>query len=261
MILQVPAQQQPIVTWEPLPADFILPDEPVENIQQPVLAAALTDALGAANLIQPQMLLASNLGIVANVNDKTVVKAPDWFYVPQVLPIPAGMVRHSYTPNLEGEPVAIAIEFLSDTDGGEYSVRPTYPYGKLFFYEQILQVSCYVTFDPYQPYLEVRRLENQHYALQAASEDQQFWIPELNLFLGMWYGTRLGMTMHWLRWWNLDGQLLLWSSEVAEQERQRAEAERQRAEAALADLELQRQQNQMILERLQTLGVDPEELA
>ncbi|MEO1126326.1 MAG: hypothetical protein AAFW84_13100 [Cyanobacteria bacterium J06635_15] len=54
MVLQVrPIQQSPTVTWEALPADYLLPDDPVENIQQPVLATALTDALGAAGFIQP----------------------------------------------------------------------------------------------------------------------------------------------------------------------------------------------------------------
>lgn len=47
------------------------------------LAAALTDALGAAGRIQPEMLIGSNFGLVATVNKKTIVKAPDWFYVPQ----------------------------------------------------------------------------------------------------------------------------------------------------------------------------------
>ncbi|MFS0517248.1 hypothetical protein ACEYW6_21375 [Nostoc sp. UIC 10607] len=58
---QSPIQKEPIVTWEALPADFILPDDPVENIQQPAIAAALTDALGSTGRIQPQMLIGSNL--------------------------------------------------------------------------------------------------------------------------------------------------------------------------------------------------------
>jgi hypothetical protein len=45
MVLQTPSRPTtPTVTWEALPADFVLPDDPVENIQQPTLAAALTDA-------------------------------------------------------------------------------------------------------------------------------------------------------------------------------------------------------------------------
>lgn len=58
MVLQVPpvpaTPLAPTVTWERLSADFLLPDDPVENIQQPPLAAALTDALGANGRIQPQ---------------------------------------------------------------------------------------------------------------------------------------------------------------------------------------------------------------
>jgi hypothetical protein len=64
------ASLAPIVTWESLPADFVLPDDPVENIQQPLLAAALTDALGAAGRIQSQMLIGSNFGLVATVNSE-----------------------------------------------------------------------------------------------------------------------------------------------------------------------------------------------
>ena len=76
MVLQIqPTQQKPTVTWNPLPADFTLPDEPVENIQQPILAAALTDALGARGYIQPEMLIGSNFGLVATVNNKIVETA------------------------------------------------------------------------------------------------------------------------------------------------------------------------------------------
>jgi len=61
MVLQLSSTKaEPTVTWEALPADFVLPDDPVENIQQPLLAAALTDALGAAGRIQPEMLIVSN---------------------------------------------------------------------------------------------------------------------------------------------------------------------------------------------------------
>ncbi|NJS10496.1 MAG: hypothetical protein HC789_08990, partial [Microcoleus sp. CSU_2_2] len=32
------------ITWEKLPDDFKLPDDPVENIDQPLLAAALRES-------------------------------------------------------------------------------------------------------------------------------------------------------------------------------------------------------------------------
>ena len=106
MVLEAPSiKAKTTITWEPLPANFILPDDPVENIQQPALAAALTDALGASGYIQPEMLIGSNLGLVATVNKKIVVKAPDWFYVPQVHSVPEGVIRRSYTPNTDGAAV------------------------------------------------------------------------------------------------------------------------------------------------------------
>jgi Uma2 family endonuclease len=276
MVLQVhPLQKKPTVTWEALPADFILPDEPVENIQQPPLAAALTDALGTAERIQPQMLIGSNFGLVATVNKKIVVKAPDWLYVPQVQPVGADVIRRSYTPSLEGSAVAVVMEFLSDTEGGELSVRSTPPYGKLYFYEQILQVPTYVTYDPYEPSLEIRCWQNGQYTLQSGDANGRFWIPELELFLGIWRGERLCQTMNWLRWWDREGNLLLWSSEQAEQERQRAEQERQRAEQERQRAEQERQRAEqerqraeqerqrahILAAKLRELGVDPEAIA
>jgi len=248
MVLQVNRiQKEPTVTWEALPADFILPDDPVENIQQPSLAAALTDALGSSGRVQPQMLIGSNFGLVATVNKKIVVKAPDWFYISQVPPLATNVIRRSYTPNLEGAAVAVVMEFLSETEGGELSVRSTPPYGKLYFYEQILKVPTYVTYDPYEPNLEIRYLQNGQYILQQADVNGRLWIPELELFLGIWQGERLCQTINWLRWWDREGNLLLWSNEQAEQERQRAEQERQRADILAA--------------KLRELGVDPDAIA
>ncbi|MCP2728763.1 Uma2 family endonuclease [Limnofasciculus baicalensis] len=254
MVLEVrPVQEKPTVTWEALPADFILPDDPVENIQQPPLAAALTDALGAGGLILPEMLIGSNFGLVATVNKKIVVKAPDWFYVPQVQPSATDVIRRSYTPNLEGAPVLVVMEFLSDTDNGELSVRATPPYGKLYFYERLLQVPTYVTYDPYEPSLEVRQLQDGRYILQQPDTNGRWWIPEIELFLGIWRGERLCQTINWLRWWDREGNLLLWSSEQAEQERQRVTLERQRAEQ-------ERQRADLLAAKLRELGIDPDRL-
>ncbi|MDY7004286.1 MAG: Uma2 family endonuclease [Cyanobacteriota bacterium] len=278
MVLQIkPTKPEPTVTWKALPADYTLPDDPVENIQQPILAAALTDALGdalliqllaaaltdalgAALLIQPQMLIGSNFGLVATVNNKIVVKAPDWFYVPQVQPVAEGVIRRSYTPHLEGVPVAVVMEFLSETECGELSVRSTPPYGKLYFYEQILKVPTYVTYDPYEGNLEVRSLQDGKYRFESANENGHFWIPELELFLGIWQGERLGQNISWLRWWDKSENLLLWSSEQAEQEKQRAEQEKQRAEQEKQRAEQEKQRAEKLAAKLRDLGVDPDSL-
>ena len=65
-------QFQPEIRWEPLPEDFQLPDDPVENIGQPLLAGALRESLELANWLRPEMLVVSNFGLCATINGQIV---------------------------------------------------------------------------------------------------------------------------------------------------------------------------------------------
>jgi hypothetical protein len=242
-------KKSPPITWEKLPDDFILPDEPVDNNLQPLLAAALRESLELAGLILESMLIASNFGLCATVNNQTVVKAPDWVYIPSVKPIASGEIRRSYTPHLQGEIPTIVLEFISETEGGEYSINPHYPYGKWYFYEQILQVPVYGIFQPKTGELEIYRLNQGRYEQQKPNENNRYWIAEINLFLGVWQGTKAEFTTNWLRWWDKSGNLLLWGSELVEQERQRAEQEKQRAEQ-------EKQRAERLAAKLRALGVE-----
>ncbi|MGH1395621.1 MAG: Uma2 family endonuclease [Trichormus sp.] len=241
------------ITWEKLPEDYKLPDEPVDNINQPFLAAALTQSLELAGKLPPNALTPTNYGICATLNGKTVVKAPDWAYIPNIT-VSREEVTRSYTPQLEGDIPVIVIEFLSDTDGSEYSSKPTYPPGKWFFYECVLKVPSYAIFEPNTGELEVYRLDEKtgRYSLQTPNENQHYLIAEMNLYLGVWQGTRENRTGNWLRWWDESGQLLLWGSELVEQERQRVEQERQRAEQ-------ERQRAERLAAQLRAAGIEPED--
>lgn len=204
------------ITWEKLPDDFVLDDEPVDNINQPPLAAALTESLEIAGKLPANALTPTNYGICATVNQKIVVKAPDWAYIPSIR-VPREEVKRSYTPQLQGDIPVIVMEFLSDTEGGEYSIKPTYPPGKWFFYERILEVPNYVIFEPDTGELEVYQLDAQRqYQLQNPDANNRYWIAQIALFLGLWQGTRENRTGYWLRWWDENGRLLLWGSERAE---------------------------------------------
>lgn len=204
------------ITWERLPDDFVLDNEPVDNINQPLLAAALTESLEIAGKLPDNSLTTTNYGICATVNQKMVVKAPDWAYVPNVT-VSRQEVKRSYTPQLQGDIPVIVIEFLSDTEGGEYSIKPTYPPGKWFFYEQVLEVPNYIIFEPDSGEIEVYQLDDsKRYHLQKADSNNRFWIAQMQLFLGVWEGSRENRTGYWLRWWDENGNLLLWGSEKAE---------------------------------------------
>jgi Putative restriction endonuclease len=152
------------------------------------------------------------------------------------------------------------MEFLSDTDGTEYSSKRAYPPGKWFFYEQILQVPIYVIFDPNGGLVEFHQLENGRYDLKQPDENGRNWIASMGLFLGTWQGTRQNRTGYWLRWWDKAGNLLPWAVECVEQERQRAEQERQRAEQERQRAEQERQQKERLIAYLQSQGIDPDNL-
>ncbi|HIK44037.1 MAG TPA: Uma2 family endonuclease [Leptolyngbyaceae cyanobacterium M65_K2018_010] len=254
-----------VITWEPLPTDYPLPDDPVDNLTQPLLAAALREILELWGFITPAMIIATNFGLCATVNGKTVVKAPDWVYVPSAIPLAANQTRRSYTPQAEGDPPAVVMEFLSETDGGEYSMNPNYPYGKWWFYERILQVPIYAIFQPETGALDLYHLVSGHYEQQTANPDQRFWIEPLGLFLGVWQGTKADRTGYWLRWWDRQGNLLPWGTEQVEQERQRAEQEHQRAEQEHQRAEQERQRAEQERQRaealaaqLRALGIEPQ---
>ncbi|WP_293334458.1 Uma2 family endonuclease [Microcoleus sp. CAWBG58] len=214
------------ITWEKMPEPFILEERPAANIDRPLLAAALREILEIAGLMVQGILVAPNMGICATMDNKTVVKAPDLFYVRNVQPLPAPEVRRIYTPNLEEkeEIPAIVMEFLGATEGDEYSAKPTYPPGKWFFYEQVLRVPIYAIFEPASGVLEVYQLDSSgKYQIQQPDANGRYWVAGIGLFLGVWQGTKAERTGYWLRWWDESGQMLLWGAEMVERERQRAD--------------------------------------
>jgi hypothetical protein len=237
------------ITWPKLPEDFVLPDDPVENLEHPLLANALRQSL-TPELCQ-NALITANFALCAAIDNRPICKAPDWMYVRPIAPWSNPEPRRSYTPHTEGPIPLIVMEFLSDTYGEEYSIEFQKRIGKWYFYEQIIQVPFYGIFHPQSADLELYALESNRYQIQIPDANGLYWIPGLELFLGVWQGTRDNRTGNWLRWWDAHGEMLLWPEERAEKERQRAETERQRAET-------ERQRAEKLAQRLRELGVDPD---
>ena len=226
------------IAWEKLPDDFPLEMEQGESLDRSLLAGALSEILEMANMLQTRELAAFKLGLAATINGQTVIKAPDWLYIRSVLPISPQEVRRCYTPYAEGEVPAVVMEFLSNTRGEEYSIKPSYPPGKWFFYEQVLRVASYVIFEPIGGVLEVYQLDDfGRYRLQQTTINSRYWISSVGLFLGLWHGTKQNRTGYWLRWWDESGQMLLWGVELVARERKRAERLAAQLRAAGAEAE------------------------
>jgi len=253
------------ITWNLLPEDYPIPDDPVDNRTQPLLAAALSDSLSSVKGLPLDSITCTNYPVCATVNDQTVLKAPDWMYVAQIT-VPKTEVNRSYTPYEQGDIPAIVMEFLSHKEGGEYSVKPTYPPGKWFFYETILKVPYYTIFEPESGELEVYTLdESDRYTLQTPNHAGRYWIEPMQLFLGIWQGNWRDRSGYWLRWWDDQDNLLLFDSERAEQEHRRAEQERQRAEQEYQRAEQEHQRaeqerlrSERLLAQLRAAGLEPD---
>ncbi len=261
MVATPPLKKRPelVVSWEKPPDDFQLDDTPVDNTTQPLIAGALSESLEITGRIQPKNLIATNFGLCATVGGELTLKAPDWMYVPSVYKPESD--RKTYTPKLEGDIPSLVIEFLSATDGGEYSIRQISPIGKWFFYEQVLQVPTYAVFEPELGLLEVYRLQSDRYVLEQPDENGFHWFEEMQLFLGAWRGEKEGRFGYWLRWWDAEARLLPWAIERVETERQRAETERQRAETERQRAETERQRADRLAEVLRSQGIDPDAIA
>jgi Putative restriction endonuclease len=248
----------PMITWEKLPDDFILPDDPVDNIQQPSIAAMITEALLLAGLIGENALTCTDYGIIATVNGKTIAKAPDWAYIANIT-VPIEEVNKSYTPHLQGDVPTIVLEFLSDTDGTEFSTQPDNPMGKWYYYEQILKVPYYGIFEPNSGDFQVYVLgESGSYDRLPIDESGRYWIEPMQLSIAAWKGFRQNRMSWWLRWWDANGTILPWGTEKIEAERQRADEERQRADEERQRADEERQRADRLAQRLRDLGLDPD---
>jgi Uma2 family endonuclease len=249
-----------VIKWEKLPDDVPLEEEPVDNESQPLLAGALRESLELSAFIQPEMLIVSNFGLCATVNDTLSIKAPDWLYVTSVQKSEVIRDRRSYTPVLEGATPSVVMEFLSHNDSGEYSVKRNYPLGKWFFYEQILHVPVYVIFEPVTGELEVYYLQGDRYELTQPNAEGHFWIEAMKLYLGVWQGKKEQRNGYWLRWWDELGNILPWAVELVEQARLRAEQAQQVADQERLRAEQANERAEKLANYLRSQGINPDEL-
>ncbi|EDX83779.1 conserved hypothetical protein [Synechococcus sp. PCC 7335] len=248
-------------TMYDLPSEF--PEEPglpdVFHHSQPEL---LSLSLALSDYTDEDYFIGTDLNVYYDLDHPLWHKRPDWFIAVGVPPLYEGRdMRLSYVTWQEPVNPYLIIELISpgteDEDLGKTISPPESPPNKWTVYEQILQVPYYVVFNRYTDELKVFKLEAGQYRQQTLS-DNRFWIPELEIGIGLWHGTyRQGNLRLWLRWYGESGEWLLTRAEAerqrAEAEKQRAEVEKQRAnalEAKLAALQAQMKRQGIDLDTL-----------
>ncbi|MDM3846896.1 MAG: Uma2 family endonuclease [Aphanizomenon gracile PMC649.10] len=178
--------------------------------------------------------------------------APDWFYVPDVAPRLDGKIRRSYVLWREYIPPLIAIELASGNGNEERDTTPLAGLqegekpGKFWVYERIIRIPYYAIYEVNNDRLEVYHLVDFSYQKIQPNERGHYPIAPLGVELGLWQGSYLNNPEQlWLRWWDLDGNLLLVGKEEAQLQKLRAEQAEHKAAKLAA--------------RLREMGINPDD--
>lgn len=215
-------------------------DEPVDNLPSEKQQRLLVDALYASWPGPPsrpddeppaddagsrpggrrEFVAASNVGVWATPRDTPIV--PDVLVGVDVeLQEPLWQKEHrSYFIWEMGSPPALAIEIVSNREGGELG-RKKARYGRM-------RVASYVVYDPQRllgdEVLHAFTLAGDLLrALPLRPDVPPVWLDDLGLGLRLWEGSFEGMRATWLRFCDVRGVLLPTGAERAQSAEQRAE--------------------------------------
>ncbi|HEY3787943.1 MAG TPA: Uma2 family endonuclease [Urbifossiella sp.] len=233
-----------------LPTHLDLPcsdDKPVDNDYHPLQTMILRSSLAPhLERLHPDgnYYVGSDTGIYWKLTDplENGIRAPDFFYVPNVPRLLDGKLRRSYVMWMEKKPPLLVVEYLSGKGREERDATPHKE--KFWVYEKAIRAKYYALWDPDKEKLEVLELKRRKYQPMSANSHGRFAIAPMAIELGPWKTTFLDTPEVWLRAFDREGNLLLAAEEMVDREKQRAEQEKQRADKLAA--------------RLRELGIDPD---
>jgi Uma2 family endonuclease len=245
--------------WQPspLPTMYDLPSEDPEepglpddfHYHQPQL---LRETFRPSHYSSNNVYVATDLNLYYDAHNTHWYKRPDWFAVLGVPPVygEEREMRYSYVVWQEKVVPFIVVELLSEgtekEDLGQTLRDVKKPPNKWEVYEQILKIPYYVVFSRDSNEWQVFELRGERYHRLSLPEER-FWLPKIQLGLGLWSGTYHEIEHRWLRWFDKNGWIPT-SQESLETEAQRAEAQTQRAETEAQRANIAEQRAQVALE-------------
>lgn len=225
--------------------DLVIEDGiPVDNFQSEKQQRLLVEPLYSSRVLTAPFIAAANVGLFYTVKQEPIV--PDAFLSLGVQ-MPADWSRkenRSYFFWEFGKAPEVAIEIISNKKGNELS-------GKKADYARI-GVIYYAVFDPLRQIQDADRMNGQLLKVFALAHGHYvelidpLHLEAVNLGLTVWEGEFETQSGTWLRWCDRNGQIIPTGQE--------------RADQAEVLLEQERQENARLMERLRSMGVDPDTL-
>lgn len=219
----------PLPPKEALPTMYDLPSEDQEepglpddfHYYQPQL---LRETFCPPDYPVDQIYMASDLNLYYDVRHPNRYKRPDWFAAVDVPRLyKETELRMSYVIWQEGVVPFIVVELLSENtekeDLGLTLREINQPPTKWQVYERILRIPYYIVFARDSDKLRAFQLTGGRYQ-ELTLPNQQLWLSEIKLGLGLWTGDYQGLERQWLRWYDTKEK---WIPTPVEKERQRAE--------------------------------------
>ena len=251
-------EQQPSLSVVPPKKDWpTMYDLPSEDPQEPGLPdefhylqpQLLSATLRLTDVAKDQIFTGGDLNLYYDQDNPTWYKRPDWFAVAGVTRLYGGVdLRSSYVIWDEQVIPFIVVELISPgtamSDLGELKREQNGTPGKWQVYEQILKVPNYVVYNRYKNKFQCFKLVDGEYQEQEVG-DLRYWLSDMGIGIGVWQGEYEGITRHWLRWHDANGDWIPNKDERIEQERSRRQKADERANR--------------LAERLRELGIDPDE--
>lgn len=248
--------------------DIITEDEePVDNIPSEKSQRLAVNSLFNANHLARPFVALANVGL--HYHPKTPAVVPDI-----MLSLNTDLADGSEIWDKENrtyylwkhqKPPEVVVEIVSNNKGNEAGT-------KFDLYAQI-GVQYYVILD-YNHKVQTETLVVYELVDDDYVARPDYRLEQVNLSLGMWEGEFEDFTFEWLRWYTLDGEMLLTGEEEsvierarreeeqrrADEEQRRADEEQRRADEAEAATRRERERMEQMIALLQAQGVDTAQL-
>ncbi len=233
-------------------------DEPVDNMFSEKQQRLLVEPLYSSWKPDRPFIAAANVGIFHTLKKSPIV--PDMFLS---LGVQADKdiwkkENRSYFLWIHGKPPEVVIEIVSNKEGGETL--------KKFTKYADIGIWYYVIFDPQQLVQEdILRVYEWNFGSYTLKDNYQ--LEHVGLSLKLWHGMFEELNAPWLRWSDLEGELIpsgLERADEAEAKATEAEIKATEAEAKATEAETkadsERQRAERLATKLREMGIEPDEL-